>query len=97
MTLQSKIDESQVLIEKYGETGTFGHWQIALAYAKYLSTDLEMHMNEVYMRYQAGDVTLADQIADKAGPEAQEWLLKSIAKKVQRWLTIKPATKRIEE
>ena len=97
MTLQSKIDESQVLIEKYDETGTFGHWQIALTYAKYLSTDLEMHMNEVYMRYQAGDVTLADQIADKAGPEAQEWLLKSIAKKVQRWLTIKPATKRIEE
>lgn len=54
-------------------------------------------MNEVYMRYQAGDVTLADQMADKAGPEAQEWLLKSIAKKVQRWSTIKPATKRIEE
>lgn len=28
--------------------GTFGHWQIALAYAKYLSPELHMHVNEVY-------------------------------------------------
>jgi hypothetical protein len=85
------------MVEKCDKLGTFGHWQIALAYAKYLSTDLEMHMNEVYMRYQAGDVTLADQIADKAGPEAQEWLLKRIAKKVKSWLLVEPDTKRIEE
>ena len=95
--LQSKMGDSQALIEKCDKLGTFGHRQIALAYAKYLSTDLEMHMNEVYMRYQAGDVTLADQIADKASPEAQEWLLKRIAKKVRSWLPIEPVTKRIEE
>ena len=53
-------------------------------------------MSEVYMRYQAGDVTLADQIADKASPEAQEWLLKRISQKIKRWLMIKPETKRIE-
>jgi hypothetical protein len=28
--------------------GTFAHWQIALAYAKYLSPELHMHVNEVY-------------------------------------------------
>ena len=95
--LESKIGHSRAIIEKYDISGTFAHWQIALAYAKYLSADLEMHMSEVYMRYQAGDVTLADQIADKASPDAQEWLLKRIAQKVKRWLMIEPAIKRIEK
>jgi len=95
--LESKIGRSQAMVEKYDKSGTFAHWQIAMAYAKYLSADLEMHMSEVYMRYQAGDVTLADQIADKASPDAQEWLLKRIAQKVKRWLMIEPAVKRIEK
>jgi len=95
--LESKIGHSQVMVEKYDKSDTFAHWQIALAYAKYLSADLEMHMSEVYMRYQAGDVTLADQIADKASPDAQEWLLKRITKKVKRWLMIEPPVKRIEK
>jgi hypothetical protein len=89
-------EQPQSLIKKYDESETFAHWQLALAYAKYLSVDLEMHISEVYMRYQAGDVTLADQIADKASPEAQEWLLKRISQKIKRWLMIKPVTKRIE-
>jgi len=95
--LESKIGHSQAMVEKYDKLETFAHWQIALAYAKYLSADLEMHMSEVYMRYQAGDVTLADQIADKASPDAQEWLLKRITKKVKRWLMIEPPFKRIEK
>lgn len=49
--------------------GTYAHWQIALAYAKYLSPELHMQVNEVYARAKAGDVTLADEIADKASPE----------------------------
>ncbi len=97
MKLQSKMGNPESMLEKCDESGTFGHWHIALAYAKYLSTDLEMHMNEVYIRFQAGDVTLADQIADKASPEAQEWLLKRMAKKLKRWLMIEQQTKRIEE
>ena len=28
--------------------GTYAHWQIALAYAKYLSPELHMAVNEVY-------------------------------------------------
>lgn len=51
---------------------SWGHWQIALAYAKYLSPELHMHVNEVYMRYQTGDITLADEIVDKVTPEQQE-------------------------
>jgi len=37
----------------------FAHWQIALAYAKYLSPELHMAVNETYMRYKTGDHTLA--------------------------------------
>ena len=95
--LESKIGAAHTAIEKFDESGTYAHWQIALAYAKYLSADLELHMNEIYMRYQAGDITLADQIADKAGPDAQDWLLQRISKKLKRWLNIKPEVKRIEE
>jgi hypothetical protein len=64
--------------------GTFAHWQIALAYAKYLSPKLHMQVNEVYARYKSGDVTLADEIADKATPEQQEWLAKRTAGKAVR-------------
>ena len=95
--LQDKMGKSHVFIERCEKSGTFAHWHIALAYAKYLSADLEMHINEVYMRYTSGDVTLADQIADKAGPEAQEWLLKRIAKKLKGWLRIEHVPKSISE
>ncbi|MDR0771292.1 MAG: KilA-N domain-containing protein [Burkholderiales bacterium] len=64
--------------------GTFAHWQIALAYAKYLSPALHMQVNEVYARFKAGDVTLADEVADRATPEQQEWLSRRVAGKVAR-------------
>jgi len=88
MRLEAGMKDPHPLIETIEKSGTFAHWQIALAYAKFLSADLEMHINEIYMRYQAGDVTLADQIADKASPKAQKWLLKRIAEKVRNWLRI---------
>jgi hypothetical protein len=64
--------------------GTFAHWQIALAYAKYLSPKLHMQVNEIYARFKAGDITLADETADKASPEQQEWLAKRTAGKAVR-------------
>jgi hypothetical protein len=64
--------------------GTYAHWQIALAYAKYLSPELHMQVNEVYARVKSGDVTLADEIADKATPEQQEWLARRVAGKAAR-------------
>ncbi len=64
--------------------GTYAHWQIALAYAKYLSPKLHMQVNEVYARFKSGDVTLADEIADRATPEQQEWLAKRTAGKAVR-------------
>lgn len=88
MRLEAGLKSPNPLIEISEHSGTFAHWQIALAYAKFLSSDLELHINEIYMRYQTGDVTLADQIADKAGPQAQKWLLQRIAEKVRNWLGI---------
>jgi hypothetical protein len=64
--------------------GTFAHWQIALAYAKYLSPELHMQVNDVYRRAQSGDVTLADEIADKATPADVAWLEKRIRGKAVR-------------
>lgn len=64
--------------------GTYAHWQIALAYAKYLNPELHMQVNEVYARAKSGDITLADEIADKADPKQQEWLAKRLQGKVAR-------------
>lgn len=64
--------------------GTFAHWQIALAYAKYLSPKLHMQVNEVYARAKSGDVTLSEEIADRASPADQERLAKRMAGKVAR-------------
>lgn len=64
--------------------GTFAHWQIALAYAKYLSPALHMQVNEVYARFKAGDVTLAEEIADRASPADQERHARRMVGKVAR-------------
>lgn len=45
--------------------GTYAHWQIALAYAKYLSPVLHMQVNAIYARYKAGDATLAEEVIDR--------------------------------
>ena len=67
-----------------GGGGTFAHWQIALAYAKYLSPALHMQVNDVYARYKTGDVTLAAEIADKAKPADAAWLAKRVQSTVVR-------------
>ena len=45
-----------------------------------------MKVNEVYARAKTGDVTLADEIADKASPEQQAWLAKRVQGKIARSL-----------
>lgn len=50
-TVASKLNvgKSDLLQSTRGRNGgTFAHWQIALAYAKYLSPELHMHVNEVF-------------------------------------------------
>jgi len=64
--------------------GTYAHWQIALSYASYLSHELHMQVNEAYMRFKTNDISMADEIADKATPEQQLWLQKRLQGKVSR-------------
>lgn len=72
--------------------GTFAHWQIAMAYAKYLSHEMHMQVNEAYARFKAADVTLAADIAERADPEKAEWL----ARRVQGVVARKQLTKTLE-
>ena len=66
--------------------GTFAHWQIALSYAKYLSHELHMHVNQIYMRYSMGDLELAEEVFDRTteGVEAQRRSVARIHSKVVR-------------
>lgn len=56
-----------------GAGGTFAHPVLACAYAGYLSPKLEVEVREVWLRYRSGDATLADEILERATPEANEW------------------------
>lgn len=49
VTKKLNMGKSHVLQGTRGRTGgTYAHWQIALAYAKYLSPELHMYVNEVF-------------------------------------------------
>lgn len=56
-----------------GNKGTFAHPVLAAAYAGYLSPALEVEVREVWLRYRAGDATLADDILQRASAEANHW------------------------
>ena len=56
-----------------GSRGTFAHPVIAAAYAGYLSPKLEIEIREVWLRFRAGDATLADDILQRASAEANHW------------------------
>lgn len=56
-----------------GNGGTFAHPILAAAYAGYLSPDLEVEVRDVWLRYRAGDATLADEILQRASAEANHW------------------------
>ncbi|MCA3797220.1 MAG: KilA-N domain-containing protein [Burkholderia sp.] len=53
--------------------GTWAHPILAAAYAGYLKPELEVEMREVWLRYQAGDATLADEVLERAIDEGNEW------------------------
>jgi hypothetical protein len=69
-----KITTSSVIYTKEGAAGgTWAHPNIALAYAKYLSAALHYEVNEVFLRYRAGDARLADETLQRSSPEGNEW------------------------
>jgi hypothetical protein len=80
--LQAKVTSGYLLAKKptipviyatRGRDGTFAHPVLAASYAGYLSPRLEIETREVWLRFRAGDATLADEILQRATPEANEW------------------------
>lgn len=45
--------------------GVYSHWQIALAYAKWLSPELHLAVNDIYRRFQEADPALAESVIDR--------------------------------
>lgn len=53
--------------------GSFADPRLALDYAEYLSPELALEVKDVVLRYIAADATLADDVLERASPEANEW------------------------
>jgi hypothetical protein len=71
---KERIPFNRICYVKRGRFGlSFAHPLIAAKYAGYLSPKLEVQIVEVWLRYRAGDPTLADEILEKASSEANEW------------------------
>lgn len=70
-TLLRKTEAISVFYSRQGRgnTGTYAHPIMAAAYAGYLSPQLEIEVREVWLRFRAGDASLADEILQRASPE----------------------------
>jgi hypothetical protein len=69
-----KISTSSIIYALEGHAGdTFAHPVLALSYAEFLNSSLALEVREVFLRYKAADAKLADDILQRATPEANEW------------------------
>lgn len=73
-----------VIYARKGQPGTYGHPVLAASYAGHLSAKLEIEVREVWLRYRAGDATLADEILQRASKEANLWTAKRAMARAQR-------------
>jgi hypothetical protein len=71
--VKGKNDAKSVIYSKTGKGGgTFGQILVAIAYAEYLNPDLAIEIKQTYLRVQSGDLTLVDEILEKAD-DARKW------------------------
>lgn len=56
--------------------GTYADIRLALDYAEYLNPKLAIEVKEVFLRFKAGDATLADEVLQRASAEDNEWVAK---------------------
>jgi hypothetical protein len=69
-----KNDFRTALYSKRGQGGgTFADPRLALSYAEYLNPKLALEVREVFLRYKAADVTLADEVLSRAPAADNEW------------------------
>lgn len=70
----SKKEMRTVIYTKVGAGGgTYADPRLALDYAEYLNPKLAIEVKEVFLRYKAGDQSLADEIRAKAPKKEPEW------------------------
>ena len=66
---------SRIIKSKRGKGGgTWAHKLLAVEYSGYLSPELKIKINDTFLRAEAGDVTLAAEIAERASTEDQRRL-----------------------
>jgi hypothetical protein len=69
--VKGKTEISEVFYTRPGKGGgTYAHPVLACAFAGYISPKLEVEVREVWLRYRAGDPTLADEVLERASPES---------------------------
>jgi KilA-N domain len=72
-----KADMQRVLRTRRGaDGGTYADARLALDYAEYLNPKLAIEVKETFLRYKAADPSLADEVMENAGAEANEWMAK---------------------
>lgn len=69
-----KADMHRVFRTRRGAGGgTYADVRLALDYAEYLNPKLAIEVKEVFLRYKAGDATLADEVLQRASAEDNLW------------------------
>lgn len=66
------------------DAGTYADVRLALDYAEYLNPKLAIEVKEVFLRFKAGDATLADEVLQRASAEDNEWAAKRAIGRVVR-------------
>ena len=64
--VQENVGSHYIFYTKRGRNGgTFAHWQVGLAYAKYLSPEMHMKVNELVKQYVTADPELTKDLIDR--------------------------------
>lgn len=76
IAIKLNLAKNEVYVSKRGRHGggSWGHKLLAVEYSGYLSPELKLKINDTFLRAEAGDVTLAAEIAERASPEDQRRL-----------------------
>ncbi len=93
LSMETGIPITKLLYVKKGKPanlqGTWGHPQVALELARWISPEFAIWTNKILMRYLESDITLADEVIQRNdNPQDLEWISERIeGKKVRREFT----------
>lgn len=80
----SNSDFKSELYKGINGKGTYAHWMILLAYAQYLKPELHVLVNEYFTRIYAGDVTLIEDIYNRANDAGKKFIESRMKGKIKR-------------